>query len=84
MRGGREPAFLARIQEDESVALAPDLDKAPAETLVARLHQALRTGPLEATGILCWATCGTTADQVLGRSGELLHGRKLLPGPART
>ncbi|MFE7618355.1 PAS domain S-box protein [Streptomyces sp. NPDC057496] len=80
--GNREPAALARIRGDEFVALVPDLDKAPAETLVARLRQALRPGPLEATGILYWATCGTTADQVLGRSGELLSSRKLLPRPA--
>ncbi|WEH43539.1 sensor domain-containing diguanylate cyclase [Streptomyces sp. AM 2-1-1] len=79
-----EPVPLARVRGDEFVTLVPDLDKTAAETLVTRLCQALRPVPLEATGILCWATCGTSADQVLRRSGDLLQDRKLLPGPART
>ncbi|CAL9309820.1 hypothetical protein SUDANB25_04586 [Streptomyces sp. SudanB25_2051] len=80
--GLREPPVVARIRGDEFVALVPDLDTARAEALVERLRQAVRTGPLEVTGILCWATCGTTAYQVLRRSGELLHARKLLPAPS--
>ncbi|MGW3401046.1 PAS domain S-box protein [Streptomyces zhihengii] len=75
----QEPAVLARIRGDEFVVLVPDLDKAPAETLVARLSQAARVGPLQTTGVLYWATCGTTAKQVLQSSGELLRASKLLP-----
>ncbi len=79
---------VARIRGDEFVVLAHDLDATRAEALAARLRECVRRPvdggaafggvALDATGVLCWATCGTSADQVLRRSKELLHGRKAL------
>ncbi|MFE6889260.1 GGDEF domain-containing protein [Streptomyces sp. NPDC057694] len=68
---------LGRAQCDEFVLLAPDVDTREAAELEARLHAACRRRAISVTGIVCWATCGHTAKQVLQWSGELLHERKL-------
>ncbi|MFE5302082.1 diguanylate cyclase domain-containing protein [Streptomyces sp. NPDC056632] len=83
---GRESA-LGRVRGDEFVVLAPQADEAEAAALVTRLRTACRRqfadtadlgkGPLGMTGVVYWATCGRTPEQVLRHSGDLLHAMKL-------
>ncbi|MFF9014615.1 PAS domain S-box protein [Streptomyces sp. NPDC014870] len=80
-----EDGDLARVRGDEFLVVAHDLDDSGADALAARLRECVRRPveggafggvSLDVTGVHSWATCGTSPDQLLRRSQDLLHARK--------
>jgi diguanylate cyclase (GGDEF)-like protein/PAS domain S-box-containing protein len=79
---------IARVRGDEFVVLADDLDSSAAAGLAVQLGDSFRrpisvgigreTVRPDVSSVLCWASCGTPADQILWRAGELLHEKKRL------
>ncbi|MFE2639631.1 diguanylate cyclase domain-containing protein [Streptomyces scopuliridis] len=79
---------IARLRGDEFVVLVDNVDEKGAEKVAAGVRDVFRRsialGPsnerarIEATSVLSWASCGIPADQILGRTSQLLHSKKQL------